>query len=75
MKKKLVCPTCGDEKDIIIRYEHVGGRGDAVPVPGCGNQVECWRRYDAQQARKEETAEVKCTPAARSAQGMTALSR
>lgn len=44
----LTCRLCGHAGlDVIIRYEHVGGRGD-IPIVQCANRPQCWQRYDNQ---------------------------
>ncbi|MDV2988541.1 MAG: hypothetical protein P3T54_00040 [Dehalogenimonas sp.] len=40
------CPHCGHRGlDVVERLKYVGGEG-YVPVLGCQNEVECWKRWD-----------------------------
>jgi hypothetical protein len=41
----LVCPNCGDRRDVVVRYEHVGGVG-LVPEVQCRDTAACWDRRD-----------------------------
>lgn len=42
---EIKCPHCGDDKDVIESYEHIGGQGEVL-VLQCRDQVKCWERWD-----------------------------
>ena len=58
MEYQLTCPNCnhtGD--DVIVRFLHVGGKGDLEPQIQCRDETRCWKRWDEQNGFKEVSNE------------------
>jgi len=58
--EKLACMTCGDTEDVVVRLEHIGGRGDE-PVPQCRDSKACWARWDRQHGIERSEGEATLT--------------